>query len=153
MVLFYDPRCPVCRDFAQVYRDAFEKHPFTVYFASLNAAHFEALRVGFGSNSREDSVQCHRSSRVEVLRRGRAARERAGDPGENARWHRGVAPSAAGRADAEKEGDGDEDGHGGVSGGEGREGGAGAGAGVVIWNGDCWRVGCLLHTAFQIDMS
>lgn len=51
MVLFYDPRCPVCRDFAQVYRDAFEKHPFTVYFASLNAAHFEAIRVGFDSNS------------------------------------------------------------------------------------------------------
>lgn len=38
LVLFYDIRCPECREFAQVYRDAFEKHPLNVYFASVNAA-------------------------------------------------------------------------------------------------------------------
>ena len=45
LVLFYDIRCPECREFAQVYRDAFEKHPLNVYFASVNAARYETIRV------------------------------------------------------------------------------------------------------------
>lgn len=45
LVLFYDIRCPVCREFAQVYKDAFDKHPFSVYFASVNAARYESIRV------------------------------------------------------------------------------------------------------------
>ena len=146
MVLFFDPRCPDCRNFAQVYRDAFDKHPFTVFFASLNAAHFEELRVGFGSAASVDSVQRHRSPRAEVLRRGRPAGGRAGYPREDGGGNCGLAPSAARRADAEKEGEGDEDGHGGDREGGGREGGTG----VVIWKGDCWRVNGLLHTAFNL---
>ena len=48
MVLFYDLRCPVCRAFAEVYRDAFQKRSRSVYFASVNAARYETLRVGVG---------------------------------------------------------------------------------------------------------
>lgn len=46
-MLFYDIRCPVCREFAQVYKDAFDKHPFNVYFAAVNAARYESIRVSF----------------------------------------------------------------------------------------------------------
>lgn len=46
LVLFYDFRCPECRDFVEVYRAAFAKHPLSVYFASVNAARYETLRVG-----------------------------------------------------------------------------------------------------------
>ena len=49
LVLFYDFRCPECREFAQVYRDAFAKHPLNVYFASVNAARYETIRVGYES--------------------------------------------------------------------------------------------------------
>ena len=45
LVLFYDFRCPDCRDFVEVYREAFAKHPLNVYFASVNAARYETLRV------------------------------------------------------------------------------------------------------------
>ncbi|KNB45677.1 disulfide isomerase [Blastocystis sp. subtype 4] len=47
LVLFYDFRCPECREFAQVYRDAFAKHPLNVYFASVNAARYETIRLRF----------------------------------------------------------------------------------------------------------
>ena len=53
LVLFYDIRCPVCRKFAQVYRDAFDKHPLNVYFAAVNAARYESIRVG----GRKDKVK------------------------------------------------------------------------------------------------
>ena len=46
MVFFYDFRCPDCRAFTEVYREAFAKRPLNVFFASVNAARYETLRVG-----------------------------------------------------------------------------------------------------------
>ena len=53
LVMFYDVRCPECREFSQVYRDAFQKRSREVYFASVNAARYETLRVGVCGSGNE----------------------------------------------------------------------------------------------------
>lgn len=45
LVMFYDLRCPDCRQFTEVYNDAFQKRSRRVFFASVNAARYETLRV------------------------------------------------------------------------------------------------------------
>lgn len=46
LVMFYDIRCPECRQFTEVYNEAFQKRSRRVFFAAVNAARYETLRVG-----------------------------------------------------------------------------------------------------------